>query len=147
LRRGRKELQIKKNSMVALSNKPVSERLEALGNFIRRKRSKPNSAIRTKLNHASCVESIRLDHDRPELKKSQTKGEEFMKIAIAPMHRYFIYLRGPIYGQGVGRYAARVSHILDKISARAIRASDNFKMSQSARVVPANSIGNQRNRS
>jgi len=74
----RKELQIQKNNRVALNK--TTEPLDAFGNFMRRKRSEPNSAITNKLNHASSGEFIRLNHDRPELKKSQKRREEFIKI-------------------------------------------------------------------
>jgi hypothetical protein len=82
-RRGIARLQkrvAKKNNTVALSKTTVSDPLDAFGNYIRGKRSELSSAIKSKLNQASSPEFIRLSHDRPELKKSQKRREEFIKI-------------------------------------------------------------------
>ena len=75
----RKRLQIEKKIIVATTSTVVSRPLEAFGNLIRKKKSSPNSASSSRLNHASSAEFIRLDHDRRAPKKSRRNNEEFVK--------------------------------------------------------------------
>jgi hypothetical protein len=69
---------MEKKRIVAVTSTMVSALLEAFGNLSRRKRSIPNKATRSKVNHASSGEFIRPNHDKAELKKSGKRREEFM---------------------------------------------------------------------
>jgi hypothetical protein len=79
----RNKLQIEKKRIVATTSTAVSRTLEVFGNLIRKKRRSPNSAISSRLNHASSAEFIRLDDAKRRLKKSRKNNEEFMKNRLS----------------------------------------------------------------